>query len=107
MVRLRDLRPRRTAEGIAGRVVQVDRFGNLVTNIDRETFDAVVASGVPEIRVGDAVTREICRAYADGAPGALLALFGSRGTLEVAVAGGDARRMLGAEKGATVRVRCP
>ncbi|HSV92572.1 MAG TPA: SAM-dependent chlorinase/fluorinase [Desulfobacterales bacterium] len=107
VVRLQDVRPRRTPGGIDGRVVQFDRFGNLVTNIDRETFDAVVASGVPEIRVGDAVTRGIHQTYADGAPGTLLALFGSRGTLEVAVVGGDARRMLGADKSATVRVRCP
>jgi S-adenosylmethionine hydrolase len=80
--------------------------GNPATSTDREAFEAGVASGVPEIRVGVAVTRGICRTYAHGAPEALLALFGSRGPLEVAVAGSDARRMPGADKGATVRVRC-
>jgi S-adenosyl-L-methionine hydrolase (adenosine-forming) len=107
VVRLRDLRPRRTPAGIEGRIVQVDRFGNLITNIDRWMLDACVGAGAPEIRVGDLTIQGVCRTYSDGAPGQPLALFGSRETLEIAVTGGSARNTLGVDKGEPVLVRCP
>src|SRR6266567_117822 len=39
-------------EGIEGQILRVDRFGNLISNIDRKTFDKL--AGTPlDIRVGD------------------------------------------------------
>src|SRR5262245_21620336 len=46
--------PRATIAGerIAGQVLRIDRFGNLITNIDRRTFDRL--AGAPlEIQLGD------------------------------------------------------
>src|SRR5262245_29152384 len=46
--------PRATIEGdrIVGQVLRIDRFGNLITNIDRRTFDRL--AGAPlEIQLGD------------------------------------------------------
>jgi hypothetical protein len=105
-VRLQGLRPRLTPAGLEGRIVQVDRFGNLITNIDRGRFDAFTGAGVAEIRVGDTRIRGVRQTYSDGVSGEPLALFGSRGTLEIAIACGSARLTLGVDKGAPVAVGC-
>ena len=46
-------------------VVRVDRFGNLVTNVDRRTFDRFTSAERIEIVAGTATCREgrhdICR----------------------------------------------
>src|SRR5919204_3422341 len=44
--------PHTTADGLTGEVLRVDRFGNLVTNIDRTTVLRLVQTGTFEIRVG-------------------------------------------------------
>src|SRR6266852_3378373 len=41
-----------TSDQLAGEVLRVDRFGNLITNIDRKTFDRLAHDGALEIRVG-------------------------------------------------------
>lgn len=101
-VRLIDLRARRTPFGIEGRVVHVDRFGNLVTNIQS---DMLPSGTQPVIAAGAVDIRGLSRTYSDGAPGDVLALVGSRGTLEVAVNGGSAAQTLGIGKGASIAVR--
>src|SRR5437660_4395103 len=37
---------------LTGEVLRVDRFGNLITNIDRITFDRLVHDGAMDVRVG-------------------------------------------------------
>jgi S-adenosyl-L-methionine hydrolase (adenosine-forming) len=69
------------------RVVHVDRFGNLITDVPGE--------GVAVVRVAgrEAALR---RTYADVAPGELVAYVGSGGTVEIAVRDGSAAEVLGA-----------
>src|SRR6187431_760808 len=43
--------PRVTGGRLSGIVLRVDRFGNLVTNIDRRSFDAFAAGGLIDIEV--------------------------------------------------------
>ena len=84
-------RPARGADGIEGVVVTVDRFGNLITNIERESL---LASGARSAHLeGHAVP--VRRTYADVEPGELLALINAFGVLEVAVRDGSAERRLG------------
>src|SRR5712671_6981706 len=61
---------------VAGTVLRVDRFGNLVTNIDRRTFDKI-ATVEFTIRVGARHISKVVSTYADAAPGDVCALFGS------------------------------
>jgi len=86
---------------VSGEVSHVDRFGNLVTNISRRVWPAVL--DVVEIRVGDAPAR-LVRTYAEAPEGELVALFGSTERLEIAVTGGSASARLGVGSGAPVRV---
>ncbi len=87
--------------GVAGEVVAIDRFGNLVTNIPA---DRLPAPGPVRIRVGRRLVRRLDRTYAGGSEGELLALVGSGGTLEIAVNRGSAKRKTKARVGDPVIV---
>jgi len=89
--------PKPSVEGdrLLGQVVRVDRFGNAITNVSREVFEAFVGSGAFEIGAGAVRLREIVRSYASVSEGAPLALFGSSDVLEVSVNGGRASEVLG------------
>lgn len=90
------------ADVIEGQVMRIDRFGNLITNID-----ARMLPGADAVRVTIA-SREIAgisRTYADVRDGELCALLGSTGHLEIAVRGGSAAHALSARRSERVTVR--
>src|SRR5712692_8463966 len=96
-------KPQVAADRIDGQVVRVDRFGNLITNIDRRTFDKV-ADGPLDIRVGSHAVPRVVSTYADVAPGEVCALFGSTDHLEIATNGASAAASLDLGRGASVHV---
>jgi S-adenosylmethionine hydrolase len=86
--------PVRDAGGsLRGEVIAVDRFGNLVTNLVAVRGGAVHVAGH---------RAAVHRTYADVAAGALVALVGSSGLLEVAVRDGSAAAAVGIGRGGTV-----
>ncbi len=92
-------RPRRSADGrLQGEVLHVDRFGNLITNIREEdlTGDAIT------VEIGERRIDGLSSSYAEG--GDLLAIVGSSGYLEIAMANGSAARTLATGRGATVAI---
>lgn len=93
------------ADGIEGLVLRVDRFGNLTTNIERETLAPLSRRGPIQVHIAGRVVSLIVSAYAEATPGALCALLGSTDHLEIAVAGGSAARVLTVARGAPVTVR--
>ena len=99
--------PRPVAEGAAliGEVVRVDRFGNLITNIDRRAFEQFAGGASIAVVVGACEVPRIVATYADAPAGGLCALFGSTDHLEVAINAGDAARTLGLGRGAAAKVR--
>ena len=97
--------PRANAGQLSGIVLRVDRFGNLVTNIDRRTFDAFAAGGPIEIDADRHRVARLVGTYAEAERGSACALFGSSDHLEIAVAGGSAAECLGVRRGAPVLVR--
>jgi S-adenosylmethionine hydrolase len=91
--------PQRQGQRLVGEILHVDTYGNLITNLP--------ASLLPprfEVRLG---ARRIQRATAYSAveKGALLALVGSSGLLELSVRDGNAQRVLRARVGARVAVQ--
>ena len=94
--------PREEGRSVVGRVLAVDRFGNLITSFTRARWEPVVVGAA--IRVGDAGPIPLVRTYGEAAPGALVALFGSTDYLELAVVGGSAAETLGAGVGTDVHV---
>ena len=100
LVRLPEASPRREDGALVGRVVHVDRFGNLITDLSIDA--AQQGEGVVEV-AGSSVP--ILRTYSDVRWGALLALTGSEGYLEVSCNGGSAASRLGAGAGHVVVFR--
>lgn len=88
--------PERRDDGWHGRVVHVDRFGNLITNLD--TRHAVELSA---LRV-EGMTLPLANAYADIAKGTVGALLGSAGHIEVFLREGSAANALRAGIGTPV-----
>jgi hypothetical protein len=109
LLTLTDLEPRigPGSGQIYGKVVQVDRFGNLITNIGRAQLRAVFAGVSPDrlrFVCGEATIAGLSETYASQPVGALLALIGSRDTLEIAVNQGRAAERLQAGVGEEIRV---
>jgi hypothetical protein len=98
-------RPVVDASGIAGEVMRVDRFGNLITNIDRRTFEQLASQGTVAVTVGGHDVPRMVATYADAPPRELCALFGSTDHLEVAINAGDAAQVLGLGRGTQATVR--
>jgi S-adenosyl-L-methionine hydrolase (adenosine-forming) len=97
-------RPDVTATTLRGLVLLVDRFGNLVTNIDRRMFERFAGDGGIEIAAAGHPVPKLVATYAEGDPGTVCALFGGGDQLEIAVPGGSAAERLHLARGARVLV---
>lgn len=102
-VRLDIPEPVTDEQAIRGTVLRVDRFGNLVTNIDRKAFERIARDPV-QILVGGLVVERLVATYADIQPGEVCALFGSTDHLELAANSGSAADMLRLARGAGVEI---
>jgi S-adenosyl-L-methionine hydrolase (adenosine-forming) len=96
--------PHADADDIRGQVLRVDRFGNLITNIDRATFDRVIGNGTADVRIGPHAVPAFVSTYAEAPSGGICALFGSSDHVEVAANGGSAAEALRVERGAPVHI---
>ncbi|MBI4295927.1 MAG: SAM-dependent chlorinase/fluorinase [Chloroflexi bacterium] len=85
--------------GLTGKVLHIDNFGNLITNI-RESD---IPQRKVEIEVGGRRIARLSRTFGDTC--GLLALMGSSGHLEIALREGNARELLHAEIGDTIKIR--
>lgn len=100
-------RPEPVCQGncIEGQVVDVDSFGNLITNIQKQHLEAIANPDQLTIHVGREQVAGIVAAYGVKSPGTLVALVGSSGCLEVAEVGGSAAKRLQAQEGLPVILR--
>jgi S-adenosylmethionine hydrolase len=89
---------------IEGEVIEVDSFGNLITNITRAMLDGVPSSDLLIISCEDHETQGIFSTFSDQPPMTLIAHVGSTGRLELAIVDENASAMLGVKVGAPVRV---
>jgi S-adenosylmethionine hydrolase len=99
--------PDRHGGRLEGRILRVDRFGNLVASVRQADLD-LAFDGVPfdtlDIRVGSTRVDETARTYGLARPGVPFAYVGSGGRLEIAVRGGSAAAMLAEKRGASITV---
>jgi S-adenosylmethionine hydrolase len=96
--------PKSTPGGIAGTVLGWDRFGNIVTSIEREHLTPLEKGGMFHVLFGSQRIRRFGRTYADAPPGHALALLGSSNHLEIAVNQGNAAERFSATRGQSVEV---
>lgn len=90
---------------LMGRVIHIDSFGNLITNIDREKFIPLVRNRSFLIQVGKERIRDLKKGYWEGRKGEVMALFGSIGLLEISVREGSAKEILKIEKGDQINIQ--
>lgn len=100
LVQLPRMAPQRTAQGWQGRVVHVDHFGNLISNLRV----ADLPPGPLTVRIAGRTIQGLSRSYAE-AP-MLLAIEGSSGRIEVSVRGGSAFAQLGVGVGTLIEILC-
>jgi S-adenosylmethionine hydrolase len=100
-------RPIARGRKLEGAVIYVDHYGNLVTNIDRESL-AHLAASFPgrelSVRIDRGPSIRIVNAYGEARRGAPLATFGSFEFLEIAVRDGSAAERFRAREGMRVSV---
>ena len=109
IVHLEGLNCRLSESGeLIGKIISVDRFGNLITNIDSKSLKTLRqkdAENRLQIHFSTHVISDLSDTYVSAAPGSPLALIGSRNYLEIAVNCGSAKRHFKAQKGDAVRVK--
>jgi S-adenosylmethionine hydrolase len=91
-------------DGIQGWIVHIDRFGNLVSNIPSSLIDEITAGSKLKIYVGNTILDEIVPTFGSVPDGEPAAYIGSSDKLEIAINKGNAKEMLGVEKGAQVSI---
>jgi S-adenosylmethionine hydrolase len=100
VIALPPFRARREPDGsLAGRIVHIDVFGNLITDVRAEDLTSTRLT----VGIKDRQILGIQRTYDSGR--GLTALVGSTGFLEIALSGGSALAALGVDIGEPVVVR--
>jgi S-adenosyl-L-methionine hydrolase (adenosine-forming) len=89
---------------IDGEVIEIDSFGNLITNITRDMLHGVPTGEVVVVSCDEHETHGIYATYSDQPPMTFMAHVGSTGRLELAIVDENAAAMLGVKVGAPVRV---
>jgi S-adenosyl-L-methionine hydrolase (adenosine-forming) len=97
----------KSAGGIAGVVIYVDSFGNLITNLSRADVLAIGAPGSLQVDCGGLKIRGLVPTYGAALPDEIIALFDSHGRLEIAKVNGNAALDLGLTAGEEVTVLQP
>ncbi len=85
-----------------GHVIDIDHFGNLITNIEESHLRRLVKK--PKIHIKHRVIKGLNRDYVTGKEGVPMAIIGSKGYLEIAVNNGSAAGTIKASPGEKVRI---
>lgn len=99
-------RPVINENGITGKVIYIDRYENVFTNISKELFTKEVGNRKFVIELGytrHKITR-ISESYGDVPEGEILALFSSTGLLQIAINQGNAAGLLGLALDHAIRI---
>lgn len=96
--------PTVAADHIAGSVLIVDRFGNLITDVPRAVLESLGEPDAIRVRVGAAFIEGLAQTFSDVPKGVALIYLGSGDHLEVAVNGGRASDLLRLAEGSPIRV---
>jgi S-adenosylmethionine hydrolase len=99
-----DRQVKATKKQIAGHVIQVDNFGNLITNIPKEAFDTLSKDKGYMIQFGGEKFRRIHTQYNQAEEGECFLVFNSLGLLEIGIYKGHASELLGLAYGSMVNI---
>ncbi len=97
----------RSERTLRGEVIHVDHFGNIITNLDEHTVTAFAPPEELVIEIESTRLNGLNTTYGEQPRGALMALIGSHGYLEIAANQQHAGKLLGIRAGTPVRVSHP
>ena len=93
---------------IKGKVIYIDRFGNIITNITPEDIDDIVKSGIPasniRTRIGEVEITGIRKYYAEVNKGEPATIINSFGLFEIYAYMDDAAKALNVKKGISIEI---
>ncbi|MGB3467977.1 MAG: SAM-dependent chlorinase/fluorinase [Cyclobacteriaceae bacterium] len=96
-----------TKKEMAGNVVRVDHYGNLITNIKQSEFEKIHSLNDQRgfsIRAGREVFHKINNYFYQVDPGDCYLIFNSNGLLQIGINKGDASRLLGLQRDAPISI---
>lgn len=92
-----------TDQTIEGTIMMIDRFGNLITNIDKKILQTILNKSV-RIYIGNKTIEGISENYSSVEFQKPLAIIGSKGYLEISINCGSAKNYFQAQMGDHVRI---
>jgi len=107
VVRFNVTRPLLRNRQVTGRIVSVDRFGNLISDINIHHLNHICKNrniASVHVKLGDQTIKGLASSYQSRRDQEPLAIIGSRGTIEIAVNRGNAQHYFKADKGDIVEV---
>lgn len=93
--KMMDRHVKATKKMISGHVIRVDNYGNLLTNIPRDAFEAVSKGKSYIVQFGGEKIRRVNTYYNQVEQGECFILFNSLGLLEIGIYKGNAAQLLG------------
>lgn len=104
---LKDLRlpeARVKSLNLTGEIIYIDHFGNLVSNIDKDTLDNFIKNKKYKICIKNKTINKLSHGYSEGSHLQPFALVDSFNYLEIAINGGSASNYLGVDKGTKINI---
>lgn len=93
-----------TDRELIGEIIYIDRFGNLVSNIDKDTLRNFIRNKKFKITVKGKIINKLSHHYAEGTHQRPIALIDSFNYLEVAINKASACDYLSVDKGAKIKI---
>lgn len=94
-----------TRKEIAGHIIHVDQYGNLISNIKKIDFDILSKEKRFKIQIGKESADRVHLKYQDVEPGDIFFVFNSLGLLEIGINQGQANQLLGMGFDAAVNIQ--
>jgi S-adenosylmethionine hydrolase len=80
---------------VHAKIINIDRFGNLITNFSQKKHGDLSSRGIQEITIKDKTIKSVHTKYSDVRKNDFLAFWGSTGLLEISINKGSAEKKLG------------
>ena len=93
-----------TPNSLTGEIIYIDRFGNLISNIDKNILENFVKNKKFKIDIKGRTIDRLSSSYSEGSYLKLIALMDSFNYLEIALNCSSARDYLGVDKGAKIKI---
>lgn len=89
---------------VEGRIINIDRFGNCVTNLSRQMLESLGVATSWRVTLKDSEIDSFRDFFADATTDEIFAITGSAGFIEICVRNGSAAKLLNVQRGQSVQL---